>query len=231
MSHHKPLFLTTLLASAVLLSACGGGSGGDEKPRKVGDETTPPITDSYFGASGEFRNLDREPNNLLEDESVTELDDLTNLKGQVNTQTDEYDAYHFKLTKSGTYQLTLTGFGGNDLDLFVGDTRKDDLLFLGDNAPGQDEVAKLDLEANVDYVVIVRASDTAGQTSDYRLMIEKEGAAVGGSGGGRREMGPVVNRVLVKQNRTTRALKPTPYPSTPKSAATSTPPRIQWITF
>ncbi|WP_416397495.1 PPC domain-containing protein [Allohahella sp. A8] len=200
MCPRKPLFLTTLLVSAIMLSACGGGSGGDKKPREDGDSAKPPITggntgggskgpgggttedNKFMGPSGEFRNMDQEPNN--DETSIADIGELTNLKGQVNSQNDSLDVYSFKVPQTGSYRLTLTGFEGNDLDLLIADDLAEDSIAVGENDAGQDEVIDIELTANKEYFLAVRGYDTAGQTSDYRLIAEKRGSSGGGSESG-----------------------------------------------
>ncbi|MAM87948.1 MAG: hypothetical protein CME36_11655 [unclassified Hahellaceae] len=189
MGHFKPVFITTLLASAVMLSACSGSDSGGKKRIDGGEENNPPITggnsgggskgpdsgseDSrYFGPSGDFRQLDKEPNDT--DGAAFDIGELSNLQGRVNSQNDIIDGYAFRINQTGSFRLTLTGFGGNDLDLAVGEAGSERTLAASGNPPGQDEVINIELPPGSDYLLAIVAADTAAQTSDYRLIVEKQ---------------------------------------------------------
>ncbi|EMG37765.1 hypothetical protein PCS_01415 [Desulfocurvibacter africanus PCS] len=90
--------------------------------------------------------------------------------GAVDQGEDFADFFIFSVFVSGSYTMTLSGFGANDLDLLLYD-RNGLLLARADSDGASREIVRF-LDVDVQYVIEVRAVD-APSTTAYTLRIDE----------------------------------------------------------
>ena len=89
--------------------------------------------------------------------------------GAVNQVDDPSDFFFFSVLVSGSYTITLGGFGPSDLDLLLYD--RNGFLLARAATDGASRVIDRFLDDDVEYVIEVRAVD-APSTTAYTLRID-----------------------------------------------------------
>lgn len=89
--------------------------------------------------------------------------------GAVDQNDDPQDFYLLTVLVSGSYTITLSGFGPNDLDLFLYD--QNGLLLASASFDDTTREINRFLDADVQYVIEVRAVD-APSTTSYTLRVD-----------------------------------------------------------
>jgi hypothetical protein len=110
---------------------------------------------------------ENEPNDTLV--QATGIPVGVTIIGAVDQGDDFADFFIFSVFVSGSYTMTLSGFGANDLDLLLYD-RNGFLLARADSDGASREIVRF-LDSDAQYVLEVRAVD-APSTTAYTLRID-----------------------------------------------------------
>lgn len=118
---------------------------------------------------------DNEPNNSVGQENQLSVGD--EVQGSVNSATDDVDLYAMTTSSSASYEVSLSNFGGNNLDLAVFQVvgTEMQLLDASESGPGIEEFITLsgkDATQSKVYILVF-ANDTAATTSDYSLQVTR----------------------------------------------------------
>ena len=103
----------------------------------------------------------------------------TTTSGTVNDVFDPDDYFVFVATTS-TYTITLSNYGGNDLDLYLYDSNQQVLGFSESYTDPTESIVQ-NVTAGSTYYIQVSGWNTFGQDSSYTLSVQEGG---GGGGGG-----------------------------------------------
>lgn len=153
-----------------------GGNAGSGNVQYSGTKTSGPAPAKPVTPPQEGAASDDEPNNSVGQENQLSVGD--EVQGTVNSATDDVDLYAMKTSSSASYEVSLTNFGGNNLDLAVFQVvgTEMQLLEASEAGPGIDEVITLsgkDATQSKVYILVF-ASDTAATTSDYSLQVTRQ---------------------------------------------------------
>jgi|GEM_PF-2130823 len=123
---------------------------------------------------------DEEPNDTLAEAVAVPSPSL--LSGSVNSAQggDRIDYYALTPDASEEFSITLSDYGGHDLDLHVDDAQGNVLYSSASSFDVIENVYET-LQAGTTYYVKVFAYDTAGSTVDYELLFTLGSASRGGS--------------------------------------------------
>lgn len=158
-----------------------GGNAGSGKAQYTGTKTsdsvptnpgtpTNPDTPPQGGTAS-----DDEPNNSVGQDNQLSVGD--EVQGTVNNATDDVDLYSMTTSSSASYEVSLSNFGGNNLDLAVFQVVGTEMqvLDVSESGPGIEEFITLsgkDATQSKVYILVF-ANDTAATTSDYSLQVAR----------------------------------------------------------
>lgn len=140
---------------------------GDDTDEPTGPETptTPPGT-----------NADREPNNTVDVAGTISIG--ASISGTVNNVGDDIDIFAFSASRSDEYEITLSGFAGNDLDVAVVQmvNNEPQLVNVSEAGPGIEESLTIQgaSTSQSTLYIVVFASDTAATDSEYILRLTRQ---------------------------------------------------------
>lgn len=159
----KRLILVLLFAAGLAVFGCGGGGGGGDDGGV--DEGVPTVAEV-------------EPNDAKGQAQAVPAPSI--VTGTVNDQADDVDIFTFTPPADGIYNVTLSGLGSQDLDLFLSTVDDSEVHESPIDAPdmGAIESITAELTGGIAYYVTVDAFDTTGEAS-YRLDISGDLVVVG----------------------------------------------------
>ncbi len=135
------------------------------------------VENNYTTANG----MDAEPNDTLANAQLVAAP--FSVTGSIHELADPDDLYLFE-SAGGAYEISLTDFQPNDLDLYLYDASTGELVAKSADFIGTKESIRLGLARNRNYYVRVNGYLTGGIAGSYSLSIIHSAPAASSSGGG-----------------------------------------------
>lgn len=162
-----------------LTSFDGAISGTSEGDYVITSATSCTGTDIGSQPEPEPVTYDNEPNNAQNE--ATNIPSPTELNGSVNDLSDATDYYELTPYETTEFQMVVSGYGANNLDLYLYD-ESSNLISSSETTNSFESILEI-LVVGETYYLVVSASDTAGQSVKYTLQL-LDGVAGGGVGSG-----------------------------------------------
>lgn len=169
-SHHSNVTVATDFLMGEGSFTLQEGEGAEACSGQTLLQGTREVADAGVPARGMSEVEDHEPNDTLNNAASLALNAAVN--GDLNAAADRVDVYAVELAQNGQYQVDLSGFGANDLDVALVD-KYYNILATSENTTGEGERVAFNVDAAAGGVlyVIVTGYETEAAGSPYTLQV------------------------------------------------------------